>query len=202
MTKKELTRLLSVEVQARIAKYHGNPPGVSIEEADLKLLLAAFPIAVILQAMKNMRGVLRSRPHLSNDKILHTVRNIAQRVLMDGKSRGRYTEFSGINEDGSITPFKKTPRLLPVRTAPHSEPTVDVDSIRLLFQEKVTQQDWTLTEIQVAEYLSQAGSADVLCEAIGKLTKYPVSKFEEGLSALSTAIDQTLWMREAGALQC
>jgi hypothetical protein len=199
----KLVQQLLDEVPNRIGQYHRDPQSVCFTEHEMAQLAKAYPIAVILQAMRNMRGVLKSQPNLDNAKMLKSIQNIAQRLLLDGKKRGVYREFNGVAEDGTAVPFvRTTPRKEPARKHVSNDADAEtVLSLRIEFQEVCTDQSFTLTEEQAQQCLKQAGSAEVLREAMYKLRKYSVDEFETALADLHAAVDQVLWLHEAMLIQ-
>jgi hypothetical protein len=199
---KAFVQQLLDEVPTRIGQYHANPQSVCFTEQQISQLAKAYPLGVILQAMRNMRGVLKSQPRLDNAGMLKRIQSIAQRFLQEGKRRGLYKEFNGAAEDGAAVPFvRANSRKEPTRKHVNNDAET-VLSIREDFQAQLTMGDWTLTEEQTQQYLKAAGSADVLREAMGKLSrKYSIDEFEQCLADFEAAIDSTLWMREAALIR-
>lgn len=190
MISKEVVRQLLNEVPRRVAAHHANPNSVFITEEEMTQMCSMFPVPCILQALTNTKGALRSNPNMSREKVLKAVQNIANRIMVDGKAKGIYVGFCGLSAE-----------------SPTYERTNNADSayseiilaLRTEFQNQATDQSWTLDEGQAKDYLKQSGSAEVMRDAIQKLRKYSIDEFEEGLSALSAAIDQTLWLRTTDA---
>ena len=156
-------------------------------------LAEVYPNNILLTALTNTASVIKKEPTMSRQKVLSTVHSIAERVLINSHAKGKNMIFKGKAQATPVPVAQPTPKPAPVQED-------SVLDMREEFQNHATLQDWTLTEEQAKEYLRQAGNADVMREAMSKMGKYSVRDFEDGLSALSAAIDQVLWMREATAL--
>jgi arginyl-tRNA synthetase len=154
---------------------HHNPAVATISFVEMQALTDKYQTSVLLEAFRRTGSCVTKERAMAHDRILKAVYNLAERVQTQD------------------TRSKPTVHLQP---RPETKVDTALTDLRIEFQNHATLQDWTLTEDQAAEYLHQAGSTEVMREAMQKLRKYSVNEFEDALSALNAAIDQTLWMRE------
>jgi hypothetical protein len=193
----ELAVRLAAEVHGRISQYASKPELIYITTDEMKKMSELYPNNVLLTALTNTASVVKKNPTMDRSRVLSTVHSIAERVLLASHAKGKNIVFKGKAYAAPKPVAQPTPKPAPMQDA-DAELILD---IREEFQTQATLQDWTLTEEQAKAYLHQAGSADVMREAMRKLRKYSVKDFEDGLAELSAAIDQVLWMRETTVTQ-
>jgi hypothetical protein len=162
MNHAELVQSLLQEVPKRIAIHHSNPSSVYLSEDEMSHLARGFPIAVLLQAMTNMRGVLRHNTNLSHDKLMRALQNVAERLLCEGQDKGLYKNFSGEAHT------KPAPAPVIMHTTTEEE-TVELQRV---FQELVgdlTLESFTLRPEEAAALLAQRSLSELhaVCEAVG-----------------------------------
>jgi hypothetical protein len=186
-----LINKLVVEAAARFGSVHQNPEVAAISSVEMQALTDKYQTSILLEAFRRVGHVVKKGSGMSHVNLLVAIYNLAARVQGQDTRHAR-----GI--PSSTTPHRvPTAKTQHTSRLPKTQPVNgDVLDMREEFQEQVTYQDWTLTEQQAKDYLQQAGSAKVMREAMQKLRKYSVAEFEEALSALNAAIDQTLWMKE------
>lgn len=161
-----------------------------LTEEEASELAKTFPIAVCLQAMRSMYGVLHHDPTASRERIIQAIHNVAHRLLMEGKAKGFYREFSGTGRG-----FKQQNKVHDVPTLAPTPTPMYRERLMECWQNTVaTEHDWIPMDDWVDNLLKLYDYATVE-EAISRLNR------TYGDTEAQEALDAVLWGCEQLALQ-
>jgi len=193
LVSKELAQRLCAEVHGRISQYHRNPASIYITVDEMLELAESFPNNILLTALSNASEVVKQNRTISREQVVSTVRCIAERVLEKSHTLGKNMKYKTKAQAAPVA--QPTPK-------PAPRPVVDVDALRMAFQEDCTYSgDWTISAEDVTELLKHSSAKNLygIFKAVGRFDCDYASQ-ERCFVAIQEALDGLAWEKEQEAL--